>query len=68
MTAPLCKDCAHFIHHGAKCGRSQMAPDYVFGTKPQGNFDAQSERLWTLADSCGPSAKHFKPIPVAVAS
>lgn len=60
----LCKDCAHFIHNGARCGRSQMAPDFVYGT-PRQNFSAQDERLWDIENGCGPKAKFFKPIPVA---
>lgn len=64
MSVPLCKDCAHFIHSGAKCGRAQMSPDYVFGHSRE-NFSAQDERIWPLENSCGPEAKFFKPIPVA---
>lgn len=61
----FCKDCAYFIVNGEKCGRSFVSPDYVHGRAPR-NSSAQIEREDLRQDACGPNARFFVAIPVAV--
>ena len=58
----LCVDCACFIQRDSKCG-ARLLPDPVRGMKlvPY----AAVERAMVDKESCGPEAKHFKPILVA---
>jgi hypothetical protein len=48
-----CVECQFFIVNGAKCGRTSSVA-------------ARVERESFRDDACGPSAKYFKIIPVAV--
>lgn len=61
----LCMDCRYFIVNGAKCGRSILPPDYVLG-HPANNYSAQVERESKQETDCGPGARFFEIIPVAV--
>jgi hypothetical protein len=62
-----CKDCTYFIASNEKCGKSYVAPDYVYG-KPPRNGSAQLEREDLRAKACGPEARFFVPIVVALHS
>ncbi len=63
----LCVDCMYFIVNGEACAKSQRPPDYVHG-KPSGSYSAFIMRASTMQEDCGPEAKHFRTIPVAVST
>lgn len=61
----LCKDCAHFIEDGAKCGMSPMPIDYVNGVE-RGYYSAQNER--EAVSGCGALGQWWQEKPQKVAA